>query len=106
MRVLLERGMKKSRDADEYMENDLNIRAYNSAAWDKLVEQGNMWTQPVSPEVIANARRGEWSVLLTEQIPVPRDWFPELRGTDVLCLASGGGQQGPIFAAAGANVTV
>ena len=25
---------------------------------------------------------------------------------DVLCLASGGGQQGPILAAAGANVTV
>jgi SAM-dependent methyltransferase len=38
---------------------------------------------------------------------VPRDWFPiDLRGQDVLCLASGGGQQGPILAAAGANVTV
>jgi SAM-dependent methyltransferase len=27
-------------------------------------------------------------------------------GADVLCLASGGGQQGPVFAAAGARVTV
>src|SRR5690606_22018192 len=29
-----------------------------------------------------------------------------LEGADVLCLASGGGQQGPILAAAGARVTV
>jgi SAM-dependent methyltransferase len=33
-------------------------------------------------------------------------WFPELKGLEVLCLASGGGQQGPILAAAGAKVTV
>src|SRR4029077_2933694 len=39
--------------------------------------------------------------------PVPRDWFPaELAGAAVLCLASGGGQQGPVLAAAGADVTV
>jgi ubiquinone/menaquinone biosynthesis C-methylase UbiE len=37
---------------------------------------------------------------------VPRAWFPELQGCNVLCLASGGGQQGPIVAAAGARVTV
>jgi SAM-dependent methyltransferase len=45
-------------------------------------------------------------VLLTEQKPVPIDWLLPLKGRDVLCLASGGGQQGPILAAAGANVTV
>jgi SAM-dependent methyltransferase len=57
--------------------------------------------------VIEEARRGRWSVLLTEQKPVPREWFPaEMRGLEVLCLASGGGQQGPTFAAAGAHVTV
>jgi len=33
-------------------------------------------------------------------------WFPPLHGADVLCLASGGGQQGPVLAAAGAQVTV
>ena len=39
--------------------------------------------------------------------PVPRDWFPaDLAGAAVLCLASGGGQQGPVLAAAGAAVTV
>lgn len=84
----------------------MDIRAYNRSAWDKQVEKGNQWTQPVSPEVIAKARRGEWSVLLTEQKAVPREWIGEIKGADVLCLASGGGQQAPTFAAAGANVTV
>lgn len=51
-------------------------------------------------------RRGRWEVLLTETKPVPREWFPEMAGADILCLASGGGQQAPTFAAAGANVTV
>jgi SAM-dependent methyltransferase len=38
---------------------------------------------------------------------VPRDWFPlELADVDLLCLASGGGQQGPVLSAAGAAVTV
>jgi SAM-dependent methyltransferase len=32
--------------------------------------------------------------------------LPDLPGTSVLCLASGGGQQGPLLAAAGARVTV
>ena len=61
---------------------------------------------PVGPEEIARARRGDWSLVLTPTKPVPADWFPPLAGLDVLCLASGGGQQGPILAAAGANVTV
>ncbi|AMV22760.1 hypothetical protein VT84_00010 [Gemmata sp. SH-PL17] len=84
----------------------MDIRNYNRAAWDHQVATGNRWTVPVGPEVIAAARRGEWSVVLTPTKPVPRDWFPPLKGLDVLCLASGGGQQGPILAAAGANVTV
>ena len=50
---------------------------------------------------------GDWSVVLIGYEPVPRDWFPaDLAGTAVLCLASGGGQQGPVLAAAGADVTV
>jgi ubiquinone/menaquinone biosynthesis C-methylase UbiE len=85
----------------------MDIRSFNRDAWDKQVENGeNPWTKPVSSEVIASARRGEFSVLLTEQKPVPAEWIPPLKGLDVLCLACGGGQQGPIFAAAGANVTV
>jgi SAM-dependent methyltransferase len=84
----------------------MDIRAYNREAWNRQVADGNQWTIPVSSETVAAARRGEWSIVLTPAIPVPRAWFPPLAGADVLCLASGGGQQGPILAAAGANVTV
>ncbi len=81
--------------------------ARNRAAWDRQVETGNEWTVPVGPEVTAAARAGDWSVVLIGYEPVPRDWFPAtLAGTDLLCLASGGGQQGPVLAAAGAHVTV
>ena len=84
-----------------------DVREYNREAWNRQVEEGNPWTRPVSHEEVEAARRGEWSVLLTETKPVPRDWFPaDLAGVDLLCLASGGGQQGPILAAAGARVTV
>jgi SAM-dependent methyltransferase len=85
---------------------EMDIRDYNRRAWDKEVERGNEWTQPVSSEVIAAARQGRWEVLLTETKPVPRQWFPDLNALDLLCLASGGGQQAPILAAAGARVTV
>jgi SAM-dependent methyltransferase len=76
-------------------------------AWDRQVEAENEWTVPVGPDVIAAARGGDWSVVLIGYDPVPRDWFPaSLAGADVLCLASGGGQQGPVLAAVGARVTV
>src|SRR6516225_3392237 len=81
--------------------------AHNRAAWDREVEKDNEWTRPAGPEVIARARAGDWSVVLIGYQPVPRDWFPaDLAGVAVLCLASGGGQQGPVLAAAGAAVTV
>ena len=91
---------------DTDLKNTENIRAYNRAAWDRQVENGNEWTVPSSDQVIEDARRGVWNVLLTDSKPVPRNWFPNLDGLDVLCLASGGGQQGPVLAAAGARVTV
>ena len=84
----------------------MDIRNYNRDAWDREVSSGeNPWTLPVIPEAIARARQGDWAVVLTENKAVPRDWFPPFPA-QVLCLASGGGQQGPILAAAGAHVTV
>jgi SAM-dependent methyltransferase len=83
-----------------------DILAYNRQAWDRQVERSNPWTLPVGPEKVARARRGDWQIVLTPTKPVPAEWFPPLVGLDVLCLASGGGQQGPILAAAGASVTV
>lgn len=84
----------------------MDIRAFNRRAWDRQVAQGNIWTIPVSPEEVAAARRGEWKVWLTPTKAAPQAWFGPVLGKDILCLASGGGQQGPILAAAGARVTV
>jgi SAM-dependent methyltransferase len=84
----------------------MKVREHNRDAWDKEVERGNEWTRPVSTEEIAAARQDRVSVLLTETKPVPPEWFPPLQGLEVLCLASGGGQQAPILSAAGARVTV
>lgn len=83
-----------------------DVRAYNREAWNGKVRAGNRWTVPVGPEEVARARRGDWEVLLTPSTPVPRAWFGELAGKRVLGLASGGGQQCPLFAAAGAEVTL
>jgi SAM-dependent methyltransferase len=88
------------------MTDPLDVRAYNRAAWDKNVAERNPWTVPVSKEKTARARRGEFDLLLTPTKPVPKSWFPPLEGLPTLCLASGGGQQGPLLAAAGAAVTV
>jgi SAM-dependent methyltransferase len=87
-------------------EPTLNVRRYNRYAWDRQVDKNNPFTIPVAPEVIAAARRGEFAVLLTETKPVPHGWFPPFQGLDLLGLACGGGQQGPVFAALGANVTI
>lgn len=84
----------------------MDVIKHNSAAWDKESNNGSEWSRPVSSEVIAAARRGDFSIILTPLRSVPRDWFPaDLHGVDILCLASGGGQQAPVLAATGANVT-
>lgn len=85
----------------------MDIRKHNSRAWDANVGRNNEWTVPVSPDQVARARKGEWEIRITPGKPVPREWFPaSLQGVKVLGLASGGGQQGPILAAAGADVTI
>lgn len=85
---------------------DIDILEHNRRAWDKEVERRNRWTKPVTRGAIAQAREGHWQIFLTPTIPVPEDWFPEIKDCNVLCLASGGGQQGPLLSAAGAKVTV
>lgn len=85
----------------------MDILSYNKQSWDKQVLNKNMWTIPVSPEEIEKARTGTFQIVLTPEKPVPMNWFPQpLKDKKVLALASGGGQQAPILAAAGALVTV
>jgi SAM-dependent methyltransferase len=84
----------------------MDIRKYNQIAWDNKVKQGKRYTLPAGPETIKQAKAGNWQINLTPCIPVPQEWFPPVKGLKVLCLASGGGVQGPILAAAGADITV
>ncbi len=84
----------------------MDIRGHNRRAWDRSAGRNERWSQPVGAEAITRARGGGFEVLLTPCRPVPADWFPDLRGAQVLCLASAGGQQAPLLAAAGAKVTV
>ncbi len=99
--------MRTVRSTKIYYNACMDTVSYNRSAWDKQVEKGIEWSIPVTPEQIQAARQGNWQIVLTPVKPVPASWFPSpLAGKDVLCLASAGGQQGPILAAAGANVTV
>lgn len=65
-----------------------------------------VWTRPLLSTAIRAARRGRGEIRLTPHQALPRSWLPELTGARVLCLAAGGGHQGPLLAAAGARVTV
>ncbi len=88
------------------MKNFSEVLKHNEFAWDKKVNDGYVWTVPFTTEEINKARRGELNVPLAIN-PMPRHWLPaDLKNKKILCLASGGGQQGPLFAAAGAKVTV
>jgi len=82
----------------------------NSSIWDKNVENKEAytsWTSPFSPEIIEDARNGKWEVVLTPIKPVPKSWFPtDFKGLRVLLVAGGGGQQGSILSALGADVTI
>ena len=84
----------------------MDIVKYNKIAWNNYVAQNNRWTIPVSEQELENAKNGNWNIVLTPQKPVPHYWFPDLNGLKILGLASGGGQQCPILATLGADVTV
>lgn len=84
----------------------IDLLERSRADWNQESCSGtSRWCIPVDHKTIEEARAGDWSVILTPNIPVPREWFGDVGGRDVLCLASGGGQQSPVLAAAGARVT-
>ena len=83
-----------------------NLLDHNREAWNEEVKKGNQWTLPASIEDIDKAKNGHFDIVLTPLKPVPKEWLGNIKEKNILCLASGGGQQGPILAAAGAKVTV
>ena len=78
--------------------NAKTVDSWNEAGWE--------WGREISREMFEKALHGEWDVKLTPTKFVPHDWFGDLRGRKVLGLASGGGQQIPVFSALGATCTV
>jgi len=82
-----------------------SVAKHNQSVWDRQAQESCRWSTPVTAEEIATARSGRPRIILTPDTPVPMDWLGQLKGRDVLCLSSAGGQQAPLLAAAGANVT-
>lgn len=72
------------------------VAQYNSERWQALADADALFTRPALDLTTASAR---------ERIDA-EGLFGEIAGKDVLCLASGGGQQSAAFALLGANVTV
>jgi SAM-dependent methyltransferase len=94
------------------MDEKMNYTEINSKAIDRWVDDGWEWSRPITRKKYAEAKKGKWGVLLTPRKPVPHGWFApylqdgKLTSVKLLGLASGGGQQMPIFAALGADCTV
>ncbi len=84
----------------------MNYQDINAETIDRWIEEGWEWGIPISHEEYMAAKEGRWEVKLTPTKNVPHQWFGDLKGKKVLGLASGGGQQMPIFAALGADCTV
>lgn len=81
--------------------------AHNTRAWDRLAASKAALARPAVDAAFTDPRRwlgaGGW--LAGEGRG--RSWLPDrLDGLEVLCLAAGGGKHGPLYAAAGASVTV
>ena len=84
----------------------MDYQKINAEVISQWCREGWEWGKPIGHETYVKATQGEWGVYLTPTKVVPHAWFGELQGKKVLGLASGGGQQMPIFAALGAECTV
>jgi SAM-dependent methyltransferase len=83
----------------------IDFLSHNESAWNKQALDQNEWSKPVSAQLVTEAKEGRWDVHLTPTA-LPKEWLGNVSGKQILCLASAGGQQGPILAAAGATVVV
>lgn len=78
------------------------ILEQNARAWDRLADERSALARPAGDEAFGDPRT--W---LGGGGDAGRSWLPQrLDGLEVLCLAAGGGKHGPLYAAAGAKVTV
>ena len=84
----------------------MSYQDINAKTIDNWIKEGWEWGKAIDHSTYEAARNGTWDVKLTPTKYVPHEWFGELKGKRILGLASGGGQQMPIFAALGAICTV
>src|SRR5687768_13029180 len=71
--------------------------AHNRRAWDQMAAKGQRFTRAARDEDFVNPLAN------VDQL----GWLGgDIRGKRLLCLAAGGGKHGPLYAAAGAVVTV
>ena len=66
----------------------------------------NDYTEPLTHDELEEVRNNPISVALTVGKKVPKEWFEKTNGKKILGLACGGGQQGPVFAVKGYDVTI
>ncbi len=84
----------------------MNYTNINEQCWDEWAKEKCVWTLPITHQEFVNAKKGDIFLYLTPLKLVPKDWYMPLKNKKVLGLASGGGQQCPLFVAGGAKVTV
>ena len=85
----------------------MSYQDINAATIDRWIKEEDWeWGKPINHEDYIKALNGECDVKLTPTKFVPHEWFGDLKGKKLLGLASGGGQQIPIFTALGAECTV
>ena len=87
------------------MKNYTEINAKAIDSWN-AADGGWIWGKMLSKEECDKVRDNDWDVLLTPTKPVPKDWFVPFKGAKILGLASGGGQQMPVFSILGADCTI
>ncbi|MBE0601034.1 MAG: class I SAM-dependent methyltransferase, partial [Firmicutes bacterium] len=60
----------------------MKYQEVNSQTIDSWIEseEGWVWGTPISHEEYAKAVQGDWKMVLTPTIPVPKEWYPELKG--------------------------
>ena len=84
----------------------MDYQDINAETIDRWVGEGWEWGKPIDHDTYEKAKHGQWDVFLTPTKPAPHGWFGALNGKRILGLASGGGQQMPVFSALGAKCTV
>ena len=85
----------------------MSYQDINAATIDRWIKEEDWeWGRAISHEEYIKALNGDWDVKLTPVKFVPHEWFGDFKGKKLLGLASGGGQQIPIFTALGADCTV